>query len=262
MDNDIANLRFIYFSVGLCLFAALEAIFPRRERSLPRSTRWFENFTLIGFGWLIAKFTIGFAPIATAAWVYQNKFGLLGLLDLSPVAAAVLSYILLDLTIYTQHIIFHNTPILWRIHRVHHTDLDLDVSSGFRFHPIEIFLSLIIKVFAIAAIGANPLGVLAFEIILNMGSLFNHANINIKGRVDRILRLLLVTPDMHRIHHSIEVDETNSNYGFTISAWDRIFRTYRDSPRLSQQSLELGIESLRSHKQITLISLLALPFKR
>ena len=262
MENDLSNIRFLYFAVTLGVLAVAEAYFPRRSRSLPRSIRWFENFTLIASGWLVAKFTIGFLPFVAASWAYENNIGLLNSFSITSLTAIILTYLLLDLTIYLQHIVFHKIPILWRIHRVHHTDLDLDVSSGFRFHPLEILLSLMIKIVAIIVIGANPTGVIAFEIILNMGSLFNHSNLNIRGRFDKVLRAFIVTPDMHRIHHSVERRETDSNYGFTISLWDRIFRTYRDKSLRSQEDIILGIKEYQNHESIKLGMLFKLPFER
>lgn len=261
MNSDI-QIRFIIFIAILLFLITAEFFFARRSRILRRKERWITNISLISLDWLIARFTIGFAPLYISYLAFQKKWGLIGWLEVNNISSILITIIILDLAIYFQHIIFHFTPTLWRLHKVHHTDLDLDVTSGLRFHPIEILLSLVIKIGIITAIGANPLGVLIFESLLNSCSLFNHSNINIKGKLDYILRLFIVTPDMHRIHHSTIARETNSNFGFTITIWDRLFGTYREKATKEQRDIALGLREYQDPKKLKLLYLLVIPFVR
>ncbi|MBL8872894.1 MAG: sterol desaturase family protein [Planctomycetaceae bacterium] len=174
----------------------------------------------------------------------------------------VLVVMLLDLLIYWQHVAFHRVPFLWQIHRVHHADHDLDASSGLRFHPIEIAISLLIKCLAVLALGASPESVILFEVILNSCAIFNHSNLKLPQKIDQLLRLLLVTPDMHRVHHSIHRDETRCNFGFNIPWWDRIFHTYKAQPREPQEKMQLGVPEFPDGQQtISILSMLLIPFK-
>jgi sterol desaturase/sphingolipid hydroxylase (fatty acid hydroxylase superfamily) len=173
----------------------------------------------------------------------------------------VLSVIVLDLAIYLQHVLFHAVPALWRLHRMHHADLEIDVSTGLRFHPIEILLSMLIKFAVVAALGAPALAVLIFEILLNATSMFNHANVRILPRIDRVLRWLVVTPDMHRIHHSILARETNSNFGFNLPWWDRVFGTYRAQPTAGHEAMTIGIEQFRDSRELGLDRMVFQPFR-
>jgi sterol desaturase/sphingolipid hydroxylase (fatty acid hydroxylase superfamily) len=179
---------------------------------------------------------------------------------LSDPAAGVLCMVALDLVIYGQHALFHRVPLLWRLHRMHHTDLDVDVTTGARFHPAEILLSMLIKMSAVALLGAPAWSVVAFEVLLNATSLFNHSNVGLPAPVDRMLRLLLVTPDMHRVHHSVVIGETNSNFGFSLSWWDRIFGTYRREPSAGNEDMTLGLANYRDRKWLTLHWMLVSPF--
>ena len=172
----------------------------------------------------------------------------------------IFSIMILDLTIYWQHVFFHKFPLLWRLHRMHHSDLDFDVSTGARFHPIEIILSMLIKITVIILLGAPPLAVLIFEILLNAMAMFNHGNIFLPPKLDALLKIFVVTPDMHRIHHSIRIDETNSNFGFNIALWDRIFGTYISYSKDGQEGIIIGINQLRSPKYLKLHWLLIQPF--
>jgi sterol desaturase/sphingolipid hydroxylase (fatty acid hydroxylase superfamily) len=199
---------------------------------------------------------VGFALIAEA-----RSIGLLHLIDLPPVLAVVLAFLALDLAIYVQHVIFHHVPLLWRLHRMHHADLDIDVTTGARFHPIEILLSMLIKAAVIFLIGAPALAVLLFELGLNLTSMFNHSNVRLPSGLDRMLRLIVVTPDMHRVHHSIKRYETDSNFGFNLPWWDRAFRTYRDQPEDGHERMTIGIQTFREPERcITLRGALAIPF--
>ncbi|HEY6420327.1 MAG TPA: sterol desaturase family protein [Candidatus Binataceae bacterium] len=182
-------------------------------------------------------------------------------LKVPSLAALIATFLVLDLTIYLQHVMFHAVPALWRVHRMHHADLDFDVTTGVRFHPIEIAISMLVKLAAIAALGANALGVLIFEVALNATSMFNHGNIDLSRRADSWLRCLVVTPDMHRVHHSITVEETNSNFGFNLPWWDRLLGTYRAQPSAGHELMTIGIEQFRDEKELRLDRMLSQPFR-
>lgn len=169
--------------------------------------------------------------------------------------------VVLDAAIYAQHAAFHHIPLLWRLHRMHHADLELDLTTGGRFHPLEIVLSMLIKLAVIAALGAHPVGVLVFEVLLNATSMFNHANVRMPLALDRVLRWLVVTPDMHRVHHSIERRETDSNFGFNLPWWDRLFRTYRAQPAAGHEGMTIGIAAFRSEEELRLLRMLAQPWR-
>jgi sterol desaturase/sphingolipid hydroxylase (fatty acid hydroxylase superfamily) len=192
----------------------------------------------------------------------ERGWGLLHVLDVPGWLAGILGFVLLDLIIYAQHVVFHYVPVLWRLHRMHHADLELDLTTGVRFHPVEILLSMLIKIAAVVALGIPALAVVAFEVVLNATSMFNHSNIAIPERVDRIVRWLLVTPDMHQVHHSIETRETNSNFGFNLPWWDRLFGTYRQAPAAGKDGFIIGIPVFRDPGELRLDRLLTQPFRR
>jgi sterol desaturase/sphingolipid hydroxylase (fatty acid hydroxylase superfamily) len=200
--------------------------------------------------------------VGLAIWTQNESWGLFNSLAWPAWIKIVISIILLDFAIYLQHRVFHSVPILWRLHRMHHADLDVDATTGNRFHPIEIALSMVIKFAMIAALGTPPLAVLLFEILLNATSLFNHANIRVAPWLEPVLRWLVVTPDMHRVHHSIHRDETDSNFGFNLPWWDRILRTYRPQPRDGHHGITLGIQSFRDPEELSLWRILTQPFRR
>ena len=226
--------RLIFFLFFLALFVLLEFIIPWRKRVSGRLLRWPENLSITVLNTLILRYSVAIVPLIAARYVEMHEMGLLNILGLSENAAVhiALSYILLDLVIYFQHRVFHRVPLLWRFHRVHHSDVDLDVTSGFRFHPVEIILSILIKAAAIIAIGPAMVGVVLFEVILNAGSMFNHSNIRVPKKLEGVLCMLVVTPRMHLVHHSTTKETMNKNYGFVISIWDRIFSTYLDYEKL------------------------------
>ena len=199
--------------------------------------------------------------VGLAIWTQSQHWGLFNSVQWPYWIEVTSTVILLDLAIYLQHRLFHGVPLLWRLHRMHHADLEVDATTGNRFHPIEIALSMIIKFGVIAAVGAPALAVLLFEIFLNATSLFNHANIRVAARLEPIMRWLVVTPDMHRIHHSIHRDETDSNFGFNLPWWDRVFGTYRSQPRDGHRGMTLGIESFRDEKELTFWRVLTQPFR-
>lgn len=260
MDPENTLLRPVLFIVLLALFAIAETLFPRRERTKPQARRWFGNLGLLVIGSIAARWLLPIVPLAAALWSRDQGVGLLNLTTLPLWISGLLAFLALDLLIYAQHRLFHHVPLLWRLHRMHHTDLDLDVSSGVRFHPLEILLSLALKIGAVVALGAPPIAVLIFEIVLNGTSMFNHANIALPRPVDAFLRLALVTPDMHRIHHSVLQDETDSNFGFNIPWWDRLFGTYKAEPRDGQTGLTLGLPIFRDDRALQLLPLLVQPF--
>jgi len=201
-------------------------------------------------------------PVAFAFLTRERGWGLLNLLDLPSWLEFGVALVLMDLAIYLQHVLFHAFRVFWRIHRMHHTDLDYDVTTGLRFHPIEIFLSLLIKLAVVALVGPAPAAVVVFEVLLNATSMFNHGNVRIGVPVDRVLRLFVVTPDMHRVHHSVIEQETNSNYGFNLPWWDRLFGTYRKQPAMGHKEMIVGLDAFRDPKMLRLHWLLAIPFLR
>jgi len=243
------------------LMAIWEAVAPRRARLLPRRVRWLHNLALVVLNSLILRLLFPLAAVGFALLAAEHGWGLLNAFDVPFWWAFALSVIALDFAIYLQHVMFHAVPLLWRLHRVHHADADIDVTTGARFHPIEILLSMLIKFAAIAVLGAPAAAVLVFEVLLNATAMFNHANLRLLESVDRFLRLILVTPEMHRIHHSMEAVETNSNFGFNLPWWDRLFGTYRDRARLPQESMAIGVKGLTgSDAAVKLMGLLAIPF--
>lgn len=249
-----------FFSV-FALMAIWEAVAPRRARVLPRRVRWLHNLALVVLNSLILRLLFPVAAVGFAVLTAERGWGLLNAFGVPFWWAFVLSVIALDFAIYLQHVMFHALPLLWRLHRVHHADADIDVTTGARFHPLEILLSMLIKFAAIAVLGAPAAAVLVFEVLLNATAMFNHANLRLREPVDRLLRWMLVTPEMHRIHHSMEAAETNSNFGFNLPWWDRLFGTYRDRARLPQESMAIGVKGLTGSDQaVKLLGLLAIPF--
>ena len=253
-------VRLAVFLLLFVLLALAEHLRPRRPLTVSKLARWRVNLGIVALDTLVARLLLPIAPIALAAWLQGRGWGLFNALSFSGPPAVLAGILLLDLTIYAQHRLFHRTPILWRIHRMHHTDLDLDVSSGTRFHPVEIALSLAIKLVAVAILGIAPQAVLLFEIILNACSMFSHANRELPPAVDRWLRLVVVTPDMHRVHHSVIVRETDSNFGFNVPWWDRLFGSYRAQPRDGHLGMTIGLKEWRSQQDLGLWPLLRLPF--
>lgn len=233
---------------------------PRRKLSESKLRRWFVNLGIIIFNMVFVRFTLGAFAFSVAIFTQEKGWGLFNYVEVELWISAAVSIIVLDFAVYLQHIIVHAVPIFWRLHRVHHSDLDLDVSSGLRFHPLEILLSLFYKSMIVIILGAPPVAILIFEIILNASSQFNHGNVNIPRSIDRFLRTIIVTPDMHRIHHSTVVDETNSNFGFSVSWWDRLCGTYKQSPSLGQLEMNIGLQEFRHQNGLGILKLIALPF--
>ena len=254
-------LRLVVSFGLLAVLAAAEAWRPRRTRSLTRWQRWPGNLGIALADALAVKLLFPLAAFGVAVFAAQRGWGGLNLWNIPEWLKIVLALLGLDLTIYLQHVLFHAVPVLWRLHRMHHTDLDLDVTSGARFHPIEIILSMGIKLAAVVALGAPAVSVLLFEIILNATAMFNHSNLALPLGVDRPLRLLVVTPDMHRVHHSIIPAETNSNFGFNIPWWDRLLGTYRAQPAAGHDGMSIGLAAFRDPaKTSPLGAMLVQPF--
>ena len=254
-------LRLAAFAAVLAAMALWEVLAPRRARTLSRRRRWPANLGIVVLNTLVVRALFPAAAVGIALSAQTHGWGLLNQSAVPAWAAVAAGIVLLDLAIYLQHVTFHAVPALWRLHRMHHADLDIDVTTGARFHPIEIALSMLIKFAAIAALGVPPAAVVVFEVLLNASSMFNHANVRIAASLERALRWLVVTPDMHRVHHSIERDETNSNFGFNLYLWDRLFGTYRAQPRAGHPAMTIGIPEFRNAAQCSsLAGMLAMPF--
>ena len=258
-ENE-AIIRLSVFLGGFSIFAFWEWLTPKRKLTQVKLKRWFNNVSLVISSTIIVRLLVPTAAISIAYLTEQNQWGIANALDLPFIVKVILTFILLDLAIYIQHTIFHVLPVLWRFHRVHHSDLDCDVTTGLRFHPIEILLSILIKFVAITSIGAPVLAVIVFEVVLNLMSMFTHSNIRLNEKFEHILRWFVVTPDMHRLHHSSRENETNSNFSFNISLWDRIFGTYISKPHISHQAIIIGLTRYREPEWQTLRGLLSLPF--
>ena len=254
-------IRLAAFCGVFALMAIWELIGPRRTQTIGRGWRWPNNLGVVVVDTLLVR--IFFPTTAVGLALIANGHGL-GLFNVVPLPAwigVVASVILLDLAIYFQHVLFHAVPALWRLHRMHHADLDIDVSTGLRFHPIEILLSMVVKLAVVLALGASALAVLLFEVLLNATSMFNHSNVRMQEGFDGVLRWFIVTPDMHRVHHSILAGETNSNFGFNLPWWDRLFGTYRAQPAAGHEAMTIGIEQFRDLRELGLDRMLLQPFR-
>lgn len=262
LANEVI-IRSVSFVGVFILMAILERLVPRRLPTLPMSHRWPSNLGIVLSNTLLIRILFPAAAAGLAISVAAQGWGLFNNLSLPLLPAVIISVLILDLVIYAQHMLVHAVPVLWRIHRVHHTDLDYDVSTGIRFHPLEILLSMFIKFVAVLLLGPPVIAVVIFEVLLNAGALFNHSNMRMPDGVDRMLRKLVVTPDMHRVHHSIERDETNSNFGFNLSCWDQLFGTYKAKPLAGHEMMTIGLPNLRNPEQVNRLSgMLTLPFSR
>jgi sterol desaturase/sphingolipid hydroxylase (fatty acid hydroxylase superfamily) len=258
-----APLRLGLFACAFVALAAWEIMAPRRALSTSKKTRWPANLGILIMNTVMIRAVAPAAAVGIAVFAQERGIGLLHAFEWPLVLEIMLAVLALDLAIYLQHVMFHAVPLLWRLHRVHHADADIDVTTGARFHPIEILLSMLVKFAAIAVLGAPAAAVLVFEVLLNATAMFNHANLRLREPVDRWLRRILVTPEMHRIHHSMEVAETNSNFGFNLPWWDRLCGTYRERARLPQESMAIGVQGLTgSEAAVKLTGLLSLPFAR
>ena len=258
--NDGQDIRFIAFLSIISLVIVWEYMQPKRHLSQNKSKRWFNNIALVALDGLIVRLLLPLGAAGVALWTEEQQIGLLHQVNLGHAANVVLAIILLDMIIYWQHRLFHVAPILWRLHQVHHADRDIDVSTGLRFHPVEILISMLIKFSAVILLGVPATAVILFEVILNGMAMFNHGNIRLPKALDSLLRLLVVTPDMHRVHHSILKHETNSNYGFNISIWDRVFGSYHAQPDMGHEHMTIGLEQHQNEPTHSILWMLRLPF--
>ena len=258
--NHESLIRFGFFFGILVLMAVWEFLAPRRQLQTSKSMRWFSNLGIVSIDTLSLRLLLPFFAIDVAITAEKVGGGLLNSVSLPYWLKVTMGVVVLDLAIYLQHVMFHALPILWRLHMMHHSDLDFDVTTGVRFHPIEILLSMGIKMIIVSLVGISAAGVLLFEVLLNATSLFNHGNVRLAGNIDGVLRLLVVTPEMHRVHHSVIIRETNSNFGFNLPWWDRLFGTYKDQPVAGHVGMTIGLSQFRDSKRLTLPWLLALPF--
>ncbi len=256
------EIRLISFLTILGLMAGWELAAPRRPLGVSKTSRWFGNLGMVLIDTALLRVLIPAQAIGVAAFMKIHGAGILNVVSLPGWAAVVAGVVALDFVIYLQHVMFHTLPAFWRFHMVHHTDLDFDTTTGVRFHPVEIVLSMGIKMGAVAVVGAPVVAVVVFELILNVTSMFNHGNVRLQKQLDGVLRFLVVTPEMHRVHHSVIIDEHNSNFGFNLPWWDRLLGTYRDQPRAGHEGMTIGLGPFRDFKALTLPRLLILPFMK
>jgi sterol desaturase/sphingolipid hydroxylase (fatty acid hydroxylase superfamily) len=255
-------IRLLCFGSVFAALALWEMAAPRRDQEIGRVWRWPNNLGVVVVDSIVLRLLFPTAAVGMAIFAEERGWGLLNVVDLPGWVEVIAAVIVLDLAIYLQHVLFHAVPALWRLHRMHHADLEFDVTTGVRFHPVEIVLSMLIKFAVIAALGAPALGVLIFEVLLNATSMFSHSNIRIPQAIDRWLRWVVVTPDMHRVHHSIERKETDSNYGFNLPWWDRLFGTYRPAPEAGHEGMTIGISQFRERGELRLDRMLLQPLRK
>jgi sterol desaturase/sphingolipid hydroxylase (fatty acid hydroxylase superfamily) len=268
MDLDhfvLANepaIRVAFFLLVFAVIGVWEVVAPRRALTASKAMRWTSNLGIVVLNTLLLRLAFPLAAAGMAAFAAANGWGLLNYFQVPVWLAVPIAVIAMDFVIWLQHVMVHAVPALWRLHRVHHADLDYDVTTGSRFHPIEIGLSMLIKFATIAVLGPPVLAVVIFEVLLNATAMFNHGNIRLPRSLDRVLRWFVVTPDMHRVHHSIEDDESNSNFGFNLPWWDRLFGTYKDQPRAGHAAITIGISDHRDPKEVARLGgMLLLPFR-
>jgi len=259
MNVDLI-IRISAFVGIFAVMAVWEMMAPRRQWNTAKAKRWVVNLAIVGFNSLLTRVLFASGALGAAILAGQGEVGFFNQLNWPWWAELIIAVVVLDLVVYFQHVLMHAVPILWRLHMVHHSDLDIDVTTGVRFHPIEIALSMFIKIGAVILIGVSPTAVLIFEVMLNATSMFNHSNVCIPVQVDRMLRWIVVTPDMHRVHHSVIPQETNRNFGFSLSWWDRVLGTYLRDPSKGHEYMTIGLEQYRDPTRLTWLGLVALPF--
>lgn len=257
-----AGIRIGFFLAIFTAVAIAEIVAPRRPRLAPKSFRWFGNGSVHLINGLLPRLLFPILPVGMALLWAQEGWGLMNIARFPEPAAVILTLLTLDLAIYFQHFLFHRVRLLWRLHRMHHTDLDLDLTSALRFHPIEILLSLLVKLTIVGLLGPPAIAVLMFEILLNGVAMFNHGNFRIPARADSLLRRIVVTPDMHRVHHSVLGRESNSNFGFNLSWWDRLFGTYRAQPEAGHDGMTIGLTGFLDIRHSRLREMLLSPFRK
>lgn len=263
MDSSLeATVRLGAFGGVLLLMALWELVAPRRRLTTRKTPRWASNLGLVTLNTLLVRLIVPLTAVGAAVACAERQWGLLHWVSAPSWLETLLAVVALDLAIYGQHVMFHAVGPLWRLHMVHHADMDLDVTSGLRFHTLEILLSALLKLALVALLGASPLAVVIFETVLNATAMFNHSNVRIPGALDRVLRTVLVTPDMHRVHHSIVRREANSNFGFNLPWWDFLFGTYRAQPAAGHEGMTIGLAHPRDERQAErLPGMLAMPFR-
>lgn len=264
-DFSEASIRFAAFLAIFSAMALLELFLPRLQRpelvGAFKGRRWFTNLSMVVLSSVLLRLVFPAAAVGTALWAESRQFGLFYYLDINPLLAGVIAFVILDFAVWLEHVASHKFSILWRIHRMHHSDTGFDVTTALRFHPLEIVLSMLWKAAIVVLLGAPAIAVLLFEIVLNGTAMFNHSNYNLPRPIDRMLRLVLVTPDMHRVHHSDNPLETNTNYGFNFPFWDRLFGTYLDQPRLGHSKMNIGLKEYTKEDASSLLWALAIPFR-
>jgi len=258
------QLRLSVFIGVFIIMALLELLMPRRKLNYSKSHRWFTNISVIAIGSLVVRLmgmlAVPLLAVATALWTEANSWGLLHFVNFPTWVEILIAVVLLDMAIYGQHVASHKITMLWHFHRMHHADVDIDLTTGARFHPIEIALSMLYKIVIVLILGPSPEAVVIFEVLLNGSAMFNHANFKLPLALDRVIRMIFVTPDMHRIHHSVIHRETDSNYGFALSIWDRIYGTYNEKPKMGHDDMTIGLPDYQSAKPTNIVWCLKLPF--
>jgi sterol desaturase/sphingolipid hydroxylase (fatty acid hydroxylase superfamily) len=249
------------YAVVFAGMALWEWFAPRRALTVGRRPRWPGNLGILAVDIVAVRLLVPTAAVGVALIAAERGWGLFNIAGLPSWVSIVIGVIALDLVIYTQHYVFHHVPAFWRLHRMHHADLEIDVTTGVRFHPLEILLSLAIKMAVVVTLGVSALAVLIFEVLLNATSMFNHSNVALPPRIDRIARWIVVTPQMHQVHHSIAREETDSNFGFNFSWWDRLFGTYRAKPAAGEQGMVIGLPIFRDVAELRIVRLLTQPFR-
>lgn len=259
-------LRLVVFVAIFAAMAVFELASPRLLRDemagALRSRRWFANLGVLVVSSIVLRLIFPLAAVGTALWAQANGIGLFNTLPVPGWLGGIMAFVILDFAVWLEHVASHKAPLLWRIHRMHHSDLGFDLTTALRFHPLEIVLSMFWKALLVLILGPPAVAVLIFEIVLNGSAMFSHANIHLPERTERLLRTVFVTPEMHRIHHSSERRETDSNYGFNFSFWDRLFSTYVADPRTGHEKMEIGLKDFRTTSTANLVWLLLLPFRR
>lgn len=254
-------IRLGIFAAVFAAMASWELLAPKRGLTAPKGARWLTNIAIAAIDAAMLRFLFPVLAVGVAIWADGRGLGLFAYLAWPAWLEVLVALVVLDFAIWAQHLVFHKVPVLWRIHRVHHVDRDIDVTTAVRFHPVEIALSMLIKFAVVIALGAPAIAVFAFEVILNGLAMFNHANVSMPGPLDRLLRLVIVTPDMHRVHHSVRRPETDSNYGFNLSVWDRLFGTYRAQPEGGHLAMRIGLSGYGDERPIRLGWSLMFPFR-
>ena len=256
------EIRLLFFAISLILIFSFEIIYPKKTHLKHKALRWINNFLLFFLNIIFIKIIFPFVAVTFSFYVSEKNIGVFNYLKINSVICIIISIILLDLLIYSQHYFFHKNSFMWKFHKIHHADINLDVTTGLRFHPIEIIFSMIIKLIFILIIGPPAIAVLIFEIILNTTSMFNHSNILLKNKIDNFLKKIIITPNMHRIHHSVRINEQNSNFGFSLSCWDYIFKTYKTMNSNELNNINIGIKEINSKRDLWIDKILIQPFNK